>query len=82
MMTEHVKQYAFPCKQMLQFSMFHPQFRFAPHHQAKPEEHIQAAAVEYGISICPFFDSKGFAEVGTRPVEVQAPIKVRKRRVR
>jgi len=36
MVTEHVKQYAFPCKQMLRFSMFHTQFRFAPHHQANP----------------------------------------------
>lgn len=73
--TEHVKQYAFPCKRMLMQSQFHPQFNFEQVHRTAPQDHIQAAAVEYGINICPFFDSSKFQEVGAREVEVVLPMK-------
>jgi len=73
--TEHVKQYAFPCKRMLMQSQFHPQFKFEQAHRTAPQDHIQAAAVEYGINICPFFDSTKFQEVGVRKVEVVLPMK-------
>ena len=57
------KQYVFPCKQMLEFSMFHPRFSFKNVHQISHQEQIQAAAVEYGMSLCPFFDATAFIEI-------------------
>ena len=74
--TDHVKQYAFPCKRMLEQSLFHSQLKFEQAHRAAPQDHIQAAAVEYGINICPFFDSSKFQEVGAREVEVVLPMKM------
>jgi len=71
---EQIKKFVFPCKRMLEFSSFHPIFRFKEVHQVEPKHQIQAAAVEYGISICPFFDPSGFAEVGTRTMETEEPI--------
>jgi hypothetical protein len=60
---------------MLMQSQFHPQFKFEQAHRTSPQDHIQAAAVEYGINICPFFDSTKFQEVGVREVEVVLPMK-------
>lgn len=71
---EEIKQYVFPCKRMLEFSMFHPQFSFKKAHQITHQDQIQAAAVEYGISICPFFEATAFMEVGTRKMRVEEPI--------
>lgn len=71
---EQIKQYMFPCKLMLEFSMFHPQFSFENAHQIAPQDQIQAAAVEYGISICPFFDAAAFKEVGARKIKLGEPI--------
>jgi len=71
---EEIKQYVFPCKRMLEFSMFHPQFSFKNVHQITHHEQIQAAAVEYGISICPFFEATAFMEVGTRRMKMEEPI--------
>jgi hypothetical protein len=68
---EEIKQYVFPCKRMLEFSMFHPQFAFKNVRQITPQEQIQAAAVEYGISMCPFFDATAFTEVGTRKMKME-----------
>lgn len=71
---KEIKQYMFPCKKMLQFSMFHPQFSFENVNQIAPQDQIQAAAVEYGFSICPFFDATAFQEVGSRKITVEEPI--------
>ena len=71
---EKIGKFVFPCKRMLEFSSFHPIFRFKDAHQIEPEHQIQAAAVEYGISICPFFDASVFAEVGSRTIETEEPI--------
>ncbi|MFH0785019.1 MAG: hypothetical protein V2B20_24105 [Pseudomonadota bacterium] len=71
---EKIKRYSFPCKRMLEFSMFHPTFRFNDVHQIEPQDQIQAAAVEYGISACPFFEVTAFAEVGFRCVETEEVI--------
>jgi len=71
---EIIKKYVFPCKRMLEFSTFHPIFSFKDAHQIEPKHQIQAAAVEYGISICPFFDASAFTEVGTQRMETEEPI--------
>ncbi len=71
---EIIKKYVFPCKRMLEFSMFHPIFSFKNAHQIEPKYQIQAAAVEYGISICPFFNANAFTEVGTRYMKTEEPI--------
>lgn len=71
---EEIKQYIFPCKRMLQSSIFHPQFSFKNTHQVTYQDQIQAAAVEYGLSICPFFDATVFREVGTRKMKTEEPI--------
>lgn len=70
---EKIKKYVFPCKRMLEFSTLHPIFSFSNAHQIEPKHQIQAAAVEYGISICPFFDASAFAEVGTQRMETEEP---------
>jgi hypothetical protein len=57
------RAYIFPCKRMLENSMFHPVFRFQAFEHIKPQDQIQAAAVEYGVNICPFFDANTFAEI-------------------
>lgn len=71
---EEIKEFVFPCKKMLQSSMFHPQFNFKKSHNISHEEQIQAAAVEYGISICPLFDAAAFKEVGSHKIRVDLPI--------
>lgn len=71
---EKVKKFVFPCKRMMEFSSFHPIFQFKEAHQVEPKYQIQAAAVEYGISICPFFDPDAFAEVGTRTMETEEAV--------
>jgi hypothetical protein len=71
---EKIKQYIFPCKRMLEFSMFHPVFSFKEVHQIEPQDQIQAAAVEYGISVCPFFEATAFSEIGARYEETEERI--------
>ena len=68
---EDVKQYVFPCKRMLEFSMFHPRFSFKKTHGVPPCDQIQAAAVEYGMSICPYFDATEFKEIDTRKIKIE-----------
>jgi hypothetical protein len=71
-----VKKYTFPCKRMLDFSMFHPQFTFKDIPNTTPAEQIQAAAVEYGISICPYFDASAFVQIGPKRATVDpSPVK-------
>lgn len=72
--TEEVKEFVYPCKKMLESSMFHPQFNFKRVHQVSEQEQIQAAAVQYGISICPFFDASSFQEIGSHAKKVRTTI--------
>lgn len=71
---EKIKRYIFPCKRMLEFSMFHPVFSFKDMRQIEPQDQIQAAAVEYGISVCPFFEATAFVEIGARYMETEERI--------
>lgn len=72
--TEEIKEFVFPCKRMLESSMFHPLFQFKRVHQVSNEEQIQADAVEYGISICPFLDASAFQEIGSHTREIRNPL--------
>lgn len=72
---EKIKKFVFPCKKMLAFSSFHPIFTFKQMHQVEPADQIQAAAVEYGISVCPFFNSSAFEEVRAREIKAEIPHK-------
>jgi len=72
--TEEVKEFVFPCKKMLEASMHHPQFSFKRMHQVSSQEQIQAAAVQYGINICPFFDVNSFKEAGVRTRTIRIPL--------
>lgn len=72
---EEIKEFSFPCKKMLESSMFHSQFKFGRSYGASSQEQIQAAAVEYGISICPFFDANSFSQVGSHKRKIRIPIR-------
>jgi hypothetical protein len=71
---EEIKEFVFPCKKMLDSSMFHPLFKFIKSYGVSSYEQIQAAAVEYGISFCPFFDAQSFKEIGARKQKVRIPL--------
>ena len=68
---EVVKKFIFPCKRMLETSLFHPQFSGKQLADVPARDLIQAAAVECGTNICPFFDVSAFREVGFGKVKVQ-----------
>lgn len=61
--TEKARKHVFPCKKMLESSPFHQQFKFNQLPNVLPHEEIEAAAIEYGINICPFFAPKDFREI-------------------
>lgn len=71
---EEIKEFVFPCKKMLEQSIAHPQFTFKRRHAVSGQEQIQAAAVEYGISICPLFDAASFREIGSHIIKVRVPL--------
>ena len=72
--VEKIKRYVFPCKRMLEFSTYHSPFSFKEMHQVAHRDQIQAAAVEFGQSICPFFDPNVFAEIGIREMLTEEAI--------
>ena len=71
---EEIKEFVFPCKKMLEQSIAHPQFTFKRQHGVSAQEQIQAAAVEYGISICPLFEAESFREIGSHRIKVRMPL--------
>ena len=72
--TEEIKQFVFPCKWMLESSLYHPQFGFKKVQHITPQEQIDAAAVDYGVSVCPFFDAQAFKEIGSRKIKKIKPL--------
>lgn len=71
---EEIKEFVFPCKRMLEASSFHPRFSFERARLSTVHDQIQAAAVEYGISICPFFDATAFCQSGAHKQRVRIPV--------
>lgn len=69
--NEPIKRYIFPCKKMLSFSPFHARFSFKKTGIIKPHDEIDAAAVEYGISVCPYFNVKDFREFSVMDITVE-----------
>lgn len=57
-----IDRYIFPC------SFLNGRFKFQTDHPAKPEDQIQAKAVESGCDWCPYFDPSQYRKIGTRKI--------------
>jgi len=53
-----IDRYIFPC------TYLHPYFKFQIDHPAKPEDQIQAAAINLGCDWCPKFNQNNYRKIG------------------
>ncbi|HEY4761799.1 MAG TPA: hypothetical protein VIH42_14570 [Thermoguttaceae bacterium] len=56
-LVQDIKKYLFPCKLLRSY------FRFQPKHPSGTYAQIQAAAVSFGCSWCPYFDEKNYKQI-------------------